>query len=81
MNKKIKKFRDKIKKLKSQIENLKLIVELSVFALLVMAGIAYFSKSAFWVDGYLQVNEWTSAIISLIGAFVGGIFTMLGGCN
>lgn len=78
MNKKIKKFRDKIKKSKSKIENLKLIVELSVFALLVMAGIAYFSKSAFWVDGYLQVNEWTSAIISLIGAFVGGIFTMLG---
>lgn len=78
MNKKIKKFRNKIKKSKSQIENLKLTVELSVFVLLVIAVIAYFSRSAFFVDGYLQVNEWTTNIISLIGAFIGGIFTMLG---
>ncbi|XZK28621.1 hypothetical protein ACSXCN_08705 [Clostridium perfringens] len=78
MREKIKNIRNKIKKSKAQMENLKLIGELSAFALIVISGIAYFSKYAFFVDGYLQVNEWTATIISLIGALIGGIFTMLG---
>ena len=59
-------------------ENMKLLRDLIFASFGVISIIAYLSKFFFYVNGYFQFNEWITVVISLVGALIGGIFTMLG---
>lgn len=59
-------------------ENMKIIRDLIITLTIIILIISYFSKFFFYVNGYFQFNEWITSFIGLIGAGMGGIFTMLG---
>ena len=59
-------------------ENMKLLGYIICASIGVFIAVIAFSSLAFYINGYFQFKDWTILVVSLAGALMGGIFTMLG---
>ncbi|MDM0744605.1 hypothetical protein QTI42_03015 [Clostridium perfringens] len=59
-------------------ENIKTLFYIICASLALFLVISSLSSFFFYINGYFQFKDWISSVVSLAGALIGGIFTMLG---